>query len=52
MLASDAGFTYAGAHLAQQAENSAEKRREHRQWAYGSMAVSLVGGGMMFLWRD
>ena len=52
MLASDAGFTYAGARLANDAETSFEKRRLHRDWAYGSMATALVGSGMMVLWRD
>ncbi|MEO8562517.1 MAG: hypothetical protein ABI601_10610 [bacterium] len=51
MLASDAGFTYAGVRLSEQAENSAEKRREHRTWAYGSMATALVGSGIMVIWR-
>src|SRR5215212_5119468 len=45
MLASDAGFTYAGVRLSEQAENNADKRREHRAWAYGSMATALVGSG-------
>jgi hypothetical protein len=52
MLASDAGFTYAGVRLSEQAENSSDKRRQHRQWAYGSMATALVGTGMMVFWRD
>jgi hypothetical protein len=52
MLASDAGFTYAGVRLSEQAENSSDKRREHRQWAYGSMATALVGTGMMVFWRN
>ena len=52
MLASDAGFTYAGVRLSEQAENSAEKRREHREWAYGSMATALAGAGVMVFWRD
>ncbi|MDB4881569.1 MAG: hypothetical protein JWL95_335, partial [Gemmatimonadetes bacterium] len=51
MLASDAGFTYAGVRLADQAENSAEKRRQHRTWAYGSMATAIAGSGVMVLWR-
>jgi len=51
MLASDAGFTYAGVRLSEQAENSADKRREHRAWAYGSMASALVGSGIMVIWR-
>ena len=51
MLASDAGFTYAGARLSEQAENSSDKRRQHRAWAYGSMATALVGSGIMVIWR-
>jgi hypothetical protein len=38
--------------LSEQAENSSDKRRQHRQWAYGSMATALVGTGMMVFWRD
>ena len=52
MLASDAGFSYAGSTLANEAENSAAKRNEHRMWAYGSMATALTGVGVMTLWRD
>lgn len=52
MLASDAGFTYAGAKLAEQAENSADKRREHRAWAYGSMATTLAGITVIKLWPE
>ncbi len=52
MLASDAGFTYAGARLADQAENSEEKRREHRTWAYGSMAATLAGVGVIKFWPE
>ena len=52
MLASDAGFTYAGVRLSEQAENSQEKREEHRKWAYGSMATALTGVGLMTLWKD
>lgn len=52
MLASDAGFTYAGARLSEQAETSVDKRREHRIWAYGSMATALTGVGVMTLWKE
>ena len=52
MLASDAGFTYAGARLSNEAENSVDKRREHRTWAYGSMATALTGVGVMILGRE
>jgi hypothetical protein len=52
MLASDAGFTYAGVKLSNEAENSAEKRRQHRNLAYASMGVAIAGSGMMLIWRD
>jgi hypothetical protein len=52
MLASDAGFTYAGVRLSDQAENSLEKRREHRVWAYGSMATALTGIAVATLGRE
>ena len=52
MLASDAGFTYAGAKLADEAENSVDKRREHRAWAYGSMATSLAAIGVIKYWPE
>jgi hypothetical protein len=43
MLASDAGFTYAGAKLSDEAENDADKRSLHRTIAYSSMGVALTG---------
>jgi hypothetical protein len=52
MLASDAGFTYAGARLSERAETSVDKRREHRTWAYGSMATALTGVAVMTFWKD
>jgi len=52
MLVSDAGFTYAGIKLSEDAEGSADKRRQHRNMAYASMGVALTGAGMMVLWRD
>lgn len=52
MLASDAGFTYAGAKLSEDAEQSADARRKHRNLAYTSMGVAITGAGMMVLWRD
>jgi hypothetical protein len=51
MLASDAGFTYAGVRLSEQAETSADARAKHRKLAYASMGTALVGGGMMIIWR-
>ncbi len=52
MLASDAGFTYAGVKLSDEAENSVEKRRAHRTWAYGSMATALTGVAVATLGRE
>jgi hypothetical protein len=52
MLASDAGFAYAGIKLSEDAEQSAEARRKHRNTAYASMGVAVTGAGMMLLWRD
>jgi hypothetical protein len=52
MLASDAGFAYAGIKLSEDAEKSADARRKHRNTAYASMGVAVTGAGMMLLWRD
>ena len=52
MLASDAGFAYAGIKLSEDAEQSGEARRKHRNTAYASMGVAVTGAGMMLLWRD
>jgi len=52
MLASDAGFAYAGIKLSEDAEQSAVARRKHRNTAYISMGVAITGAGMMLLWRD
>jgi hypothetical protein len=52
MLASDAGFAYAGIKLSEDAEESADARRKHRNLAYTSMGVAITGAGMMVLWRD
>ena len=49
MLAADAGFTYAGAKLSQEAETSLAKRRQHRTLALSSMAVTVVSGVAMKL---
>jgi hypothetical protein len=51
MLASDAGFTYAGVKLSNDAENSADARRKHRNLAYASMGTALVGSGIMVIFR-
>ena len=52
MLASDAGFAYAGIKLSEDAEQSADARRRHRNTAFASMGVAITGAGMMLLWRD
>ena len=52
MLASDAGFTYTGIKLSNEAENSLAKRKQHRNLAYASMGVAIAGSGMMLIWRD
>ena len=52
MLASDAGFAYAGIKLSEDAEESADARRKHRNTAYASMGVAVTGAGMMLLRRD
>jgi hypothetical protein len=47
MLLADAGFTYAGAVLSEQAENDPAKRDLHRTVALSSMAVALTSGLIM-----
>jgi hypothetical protein len=51
MLASDAGFTYAGVKLGPEATRSGEKRREHRRLAYISMGTALAGYATMLFGR-
>ena len=46
-LAASGGFTYAGAVLADQAEESAEKRRQHRTVALSSMGLSTASWLLM-----
>jgi hypothetical protein len=48
MLASDAGFTYTGIKLADEAKRSTSDRDLHRNWAYASIGTALVGYGIMF----
>jgi hypothetical protein len=48
MLASDAGFTYTGIKLADEAEGSSDDRDRHRNWAYASIGTALVGYGIMY----
>jgi len=49
MLASDAGFTYAGVKLGPDARNSAARRDEHRRVAYISMGGALAGYAVMLV---
>jgi hypothetical protein len=49
MLSADAAFTYAGAVLATQAQNSLAKRREHRTVALSAMGVTAASALMMKL---
>jgi len=51
MLAADAAFTYAGAKLSDEAEQSAAKRKEHRTIALSAMALTTVSGIAMKLWN-
>jgi hypothetical protein len=47
MLIADAGFTWAGAVLSEQAERSFAKRRLHRTVALSSMGLSVTSGLLM-----
>jgi hypothetical protein len=49
MLASDAGFAYAGIKLGPDAHNSFSRRQEHRRVAYISMGGALAGYATMLL---
>lgn len=49
MLVADAGFTWAGAVLSEQAENDFGKRRLHRKVALTSMGITLTSGLLMRL---
>ena len=51
MLASDAGFAWAGA-IGGQSNNSLSAAHRHRNVAIGSMALSTAGTAMMWLWRN
>jgi len=52
LLGADAAFTYAGVKLSNEAENSFDKRRQHRNVALSAIAVSAVSGiGMKILNR-
>jgi hypothetical protein len=49
MLASDAGFTYAGVKLGPEATRSGVKRQEHRRLAFISMGTALAGYATMLV---
>ena len=51
MLAADAAFTYTGAKLSNDAENSAVKRREHRTVALYAIGATVVSGSIMRFWN-
>lgn len=51
MLTADAGFTWAGARLSNQAETSLQKRREHRTVALSCMGLTIASAGMMKLFN-
>jgi hypothetical protein len=51
ILGADAAFTYAGVKLSDEAENSIDKRRQHRTVALSAMAVTTVSGLAMKLWN-
>jgi hypothetical protein len=52
MLVADAAFTYAGVKLSDEAENSVDKRRQHRTVALSAIGLSAVSGiGMKLLNR-
>jgi hypothetical protein len=47
MLVAEAGFTWAGAVLSEQAERDIEKRKLHRKVALTSMGISVTSGLLM-----
>ena len=47
MLTADAGFSWAGATLAKQAETSPEKRRLHRTVAFAGMGITVTSSLLM-----
>jgi hypothetical protein len=51
ILGADAAFTYAGAKLSNEAEMSADKRRQHRTVALSAMGVTVVSGLAMKLFN-
>lgn len=51
MLASDIGFLWTAA-SAGNAKRSLQQARHHRAIAIGSISLSAIGSGMMWLWKD
>ena len=51
MLASDIGFLWTAA-SAGGAKKSLQQARHHRAIAIGSISLSAIGSGMMWLWKD
>src|SRR5438477_8405847 len=51
MITADAGFTYAGAKLSNEAETSLDARKKHRLIALTSMGVTVASGLMMKIWN-
>lgn len=51
MLASDAGLLWTAA-AGGGAKRSLQQARHHRAIAIGSISLSVIGSGMMWLWRD
>jgi hypothetical protein len=51
MLASDAGFAWAGA-IGGNAKHDFQTARQHRDIAIGSIALSTAGTAMMWLWKN
>ncbi len=49
LLASDAGFTYAGIKLASDAKRDSDARDRHRMISYYSMGAALAGYGLMYV---
>lgn len=49
LLASDAGFTYAGIKLASDARGDSEARDNHKKLSYYSMGAALAGYGIMLV---
>lgn len=52
MFVADAGFTWAGAKLSEEAERSLSKRRLHRTVALSSIALSITSGLIMYFTND